>query len=518
MVKSHSSYDMETIRNILVQDNHVHHLGYGINNDIGGIQVLMETNGLIINHNHFHDIWAESYAGHGIYLGTGTAGAVCTNNLVHDTTTSTFKIDHGMETTLENNIWAFGGGSLLFWSTNKKEYHEFNIHHNIFLVTENKLMGGGGWNDEPIDITSDNNIFWNVKEGADGIIFRYKNITQWNDLGRDLNSIIADPMFTNYIKRDFTFKDKTNVNKIGFKEFDLTFGVIGEKYWLKLANDEENNKFHENQILPPTYFFTSGFTDFDKDEDNFWNNCTINQFNSKIEKSSNISFSGKKSLRFAPSEKQKHSNTRPEFVVPCNYEQGHGIFSFQFYVNNINNFFTINFDSYLTISIVKGQILNNLFTYEANKWNKITIYIDYGDSKTKSTYDIEVNGERKTGGEISYNILSNFKIIMLESKDDTYIDDLTVKTDYKIPTYFRNVFNQNADIFHSTKYEDLIDVIDNNNSNNKEENNNNSYTFLIVIIPIIIIILIFLIIGIILFLKKKNINDDYKKLELSNIN
>ena len=56
MVKSHSQYDMKTIRNILVEDNHVHHIGYGVNNDIGGIQVLMAVNGLVINHNHFHDI------------------------------------------------------------------------------------------------------------------------------------------------------------------------------------------------------------------------------------------------------------------------------------------------------------------------------------------------------------------------------------------------------------------------------------------------------------------------------
>jgi hypothetical protein len=33
-----------------------------------------------------------------------------------------------METTLENNIWAFGGSYGFAWTTNMKEYHEFNIH------------------------------------------------------------------------------------------------------------------------------------------------------------------------------------------------------------------------------------------------------------------------------------------------------------------------------------------------------------------------------------------------------
>ena len=87
---------------------------------------------------------------------------------------------------------------------------------------------------------------------------------------------IIDSIFTGHTKRDFTFKDRTAINKIGFKEFDLSFGVIGEEYWLNLANGEEYNKFHDNQVLPPTYFFTSGSTDFDKEEDSFWNNCTIN--------------------------------------------------------------------------------------------------------------------------------------------------------------------------------------------------------------------------------------------------
>ena len=463
MVKSHSPYDMTTIRNILIQDNHAHHAGYGVMNDLGGIQVLQAVNGLIIRHNHFHDIWAESYAAHGIYLGSATAGTICENNLVHDTLTSTFKMDLGMEITLRNNIWAYGGGSLLYWTTNKQEYHEYTIENNIFLVTENKLMGGGGWNNEPTNMTIDNNLYWHVKNGAEGFLFRYKNLTQWQALGYDLNSLIEDPMFTNHEKRDFTFKDKTNADKIGFKEFDFNFGVIGEDYWLNLANGKEYNNFHANQVLPPTYFYTSGFTDFDKDNDEFLKNCTINPYNSVVEKTNKLSHSGKTSLRFAASEKQKHSNTRPEIVVPCNYEQGHAIFSFYFYVTNIKNYFSINFDSYLYIYINNGQILNGKFTYEANKWNNITIYIDYGDAKKKSTYDIEVNGEKQEGSEIIYSTLSNFKISMIETKNDTYIDDLMATTDYQIPRHFKNSFDENARIFNTSYFEEKFKIIDNEN-------------------------------------------------------
>ena len=87
---------------------------------------------------------------------------------------------------------------------------------------------------------------------------------------------IIDSIFTGHTKRDFTFKDRTAINKIGFKKFGLSFGVINEEYWFNLANDKEYNQFHDNQILPPNYFFTSGSTDFDKEEDSFWDNCIIN--------------------------------------------------------------------------------------------------------------------------------------------------------------------------------------------------------------------------------------------------
>ena len=119
-----------------------------------------------------------------------------------------------------------------------EEYHEFNIHKNIFLVTTGILMVGP-WNDEKADMTIDNNIYWHATKGKEGIKFRYLNYTQWKARGYDLNSLIEDPMFTDHEKRDFTFKDEININKIGFEPFSLEFGVTGEDYWLELANGKK---------------------------------------------------------------------------------------------------------------------------------------------------------------------------------------------------------------------------------------------------------------------------------------
>ena len=338
---------------------------------------------------------------------------------------------------------------------------------------------GGPWNDEDADMTINNNIYWHYTKGADGIIFRYLNFSEWNKRGYDEDSYIIDPMFTDPENRDFSFKDDTNIKKIGFEVFSLNFGVLGEKgdSWYELANNENNNIFHENQVLPPSIFFTSGSTDFEEENDSFLKNCTIKQQHSTIEFTEIEKYSGTKSLRFASATKAQHSNVRPEILVPCNYEQGRGTFSFWFYVKDIKNKVLIVFDSFLYITIYDGKIYSsgNSFDfsdYEINTWNKISIYIDFGNSKTKSTYDIELNGVKKTGQEISYTTLTNFEIQMEETKDDTYIDDLVCETDYKIPNYFSETYDANAELFNAIKYKDLPIHIDDNNEEEKDESNN----------------------------------------------
>ena len=120
------------------------------------------------------------------------------------------------------------------------------------------------------------------------------------------------------------------------------------------------------------------------------------------------------------------------------------------------------------ITIYNGEIAvnNEKLNYEANTWNEIIIKIDFGNAKTKSTYDLELNGVKKTGKEISYNKLNNFKIQMVETKNDTYIDDLICETDYKIPLYFREAFNKNAEMMGTETYEQLFSINNTDNINN----------------------------------------------------
>ena len=69
---------------------------------------------------------------------------------------------------------------------------------------------------------------------------------------------------------------------------------------------------------------------------------------------------------------------------------------------------------------------------------------------------------------------------MVETSDDTFIDDLTCKTDYEIPLYFRETFNENANFmgtqtFESLFFEDNYKNVNNSiNSDNLEEDSKDS--------------------------------------------
>ena len=89
----------------------------------------------------------------------------------------------------------------------------------------------GPW--DRVDIEMDNNCYWNTAGQVD---FLGKTLDQWQSLGRDKNSIIADPKFKNPEAYDFRLNEDSPALKIGFKPFDYTqAGVYGDAAWVKKA-------------------------------------------------------------------------------------------------------------------------------------------------------------------------------------------------------------------------------------------------------------------------------------------
>jgi hypothetical protein len=74
------------------------------------------------------------------------------------------------------------------------------------------------------------------------------SFAEWKKSGKDIHSVIEDPLFVNPAAFDFHFKNLTVAKKIRFRPFDYSrSGVYGSEEWKKLAefNPELSKKFDE---------------------------------------------------------------------------------------------------------------------------------------------------------------------------------------------------------------------------------------------------------------------------------
>ncbi len=214
--------------------NHVHHIGWGVLSDMGGIYTLGPSEGTVISNNIFHDIYAYSYGGWGLYTDEGSSNIVMENNLVYNTKTGGFHQHYGRENIIRNNILAF---SKLYQvqATRVENHLSFTFENNIVHYDRGVLLSGP-W--KKIKIKMDNNCYCAV--GAD-VSFLGQSPPDWiKETGHDKNSVIADALFIDAQNYDFRLKPDSPALKVGFKPFDYTkAGVYGEENWLHKAGSPQ---------------------------------------------------------------------------------------------------------------------------------------------------------------------------------------------------------------------------------------------------------------------------------------
>ncbi len=254
-------------RGNLIEYNHIHHNVGHILSDNGGIYVLGYSPGSVIRGNVIHHIRHYPYINdsRGIYLDGNTSEYLVEKNLVHhiDSFGVTLKGQHNV---VRNNIFALCGDSgfnRLFKAHAKDfEYDQSTLERNIVFQQDGAATSGYY---APRWTVIDRNLYWSTR-GEDAVRFndwswrilkdtaKVEDVAfaRWQELGRDRDSVVADPRFADPAAGDFRLAEDSPAGKIGFDRFDHDrAGLVGEPAWTGLPESIQREP-HEYAPPPPS--------------------------------------------------------------------------------------------------------------------------------------------------------------------------------------------------------------------------------------------------------------------------
>jgi len=241
-------YGETASRETLVENNHIHHLGWGYLSDMGGYYGLGTSPGTLIRGNHIHHIVSHRYGGWGLYNDEGSADTRMENNLVHDTWNAGFHQHYGYYNAVRNNIFAFGRSAQVQLTRHEPRLSIVYERNIVVWDPEVPLLDGGEWNWKLNESTTKgdprdtavfrNNLYWPTDGKIPALLTAtHYSWDEWRKMGRDKGSVFADPMFEDIGTRDFRLKQGSPAAKIGFQEWDLSMAGVrkGDADWVKLA-------------------------------------------------------------------------------------------------------------------------------------------------------------------------------------------------------------------------------------------------------------------------------------------
>ena len=214
-------------RDNIIEYNHIHHVMKDKLEDGGAIYTLGIAPGTKIRNNYIHHVFGKrpNYT-YGIYLDEGSMGILVENNVVHHFTEAGIRLQIATGgNIIMNNIIAFGRSAQFGLDTDRTN----SILCNIFYWNEGSLFTR-----ETIDefeTVIDQNIYFDASGRK--INFGGRTFEQWQQMRPraikyvspgpvDAESLVADPLFADPDKNDFTLLADSPALKIGFRPIDIS--------------------------------------------------------------------------------------------------------------------------------------------------------------------------------------------------------------------------------------------------------------------------------------------------------
>ena len=281
--------------------NHLHHLGNGVLNDIGGIYTLGVSPGTVLHHNLIHDVTRfergnEGYGGWGIYPDAGSSELRIENNVVYDTRDGSLHVHNHSQpygNVVTNNIFAYStDGVLMRNADHDPETNHVHLERNIVYNAGPEMFSGNNWKKDS-KFTSDKNCFWSESGTPD---FYHQTFAKWQATGRDQNSIVADPGFIDAANRDFRLEADSPAFALGFKPIDMTaVGLQGPAEWTSLPDQFEHRPYESAEPVD-NWPFADDFEDYDIDE--LPAGALSDEGGARVRITDQQAASGKQSMRF----------------------------------------------------------------------------------------------------------------------------------------------------------------------------------------------------------------------------
>ncbi|HUT95064.1 MAG TPA: right-handed parallel beta-helix repeat-containing protein [Thermoguttaceae bacterium] len=217
----------------VVEYNHIHDVGRAVLGDMGGIYTLGISPGTRLCHNVIHDVYSPGIGGGaGIYPDEGSTELLIENNLVYHMERGCFSQHYGKENTVRNNIFALSRtGEVARYR--EEDHLSFTFERNVVYSTSGYFLIGN-WGNGNYRIQG--NLYCDTSTADPD--FGDLGFDEWQALGRDEGSQIADPLFVDAAALDFRLKPESPALKMGFEPFDTgEVGLYGEPEWVELPKE-----------------------------------------------------------------------------------------------------------------------------------------------------------------------------------------------------------------------------------------------------------------------------------------